>query len=51
MAMKGKKPTYDERKYLVKNNLSTTDWLVQKSTPTFLQIIHRETKEERVLNK
>lgn len=51
MAMKGKKPTYDERKFLIKNNLDTNAWLVQKSTPSFMQIIHRETKEERVLNK
>lgn len=51
MAMKGKKATYEERKILEKNKYDPYLWLVQKNTPTFLQIVNRETKEEVRIEK
>lgn len=51
MAMKGKKATYEERKILEKRGYDAYVWLVQKNTPTFLQIVNRETKEEVRIEK
>lgn len=47
----GKKPTREERKILSKYKLDTYVWLVQKNTPTFLQVINRDTGEVRQLEK
>lgn len=51
MAMKGKKPTWQERKILEKAGYDIYEWLVQKNAPTFLQIVNRETKEEVKIDK
>jgi len=49
--MKGKKPTYTERKILSSKGMDTYEWLVQKSTPKYLQVVNRNTNEERVIEK
>ena len=45
MRVRGRKPTYEERKILLRNELNTYDWLVTKSTPTFLELVNRKTSE------
>lgn len=49
--MKGKRPTRNQRLVLEKNGLDTYKWLVQKDTPTMMQVIHTDTKEIKTLNK
>ncbi len=49
--MKGKKPTYEERKIIAAEGLDTYKWLVQKSTSSFMQIVNKETGEERTIAK
>ena len=49
--MKGKKPTWQERKILQKAGYDTYTWLVQKNSPEFLQIINKDTKEEVRIDK
>ena len=44
--MNGRKATREERKILSKSGYDTMMWLVQKNTPEFIQIVHRDTKEE-----
>ena len=43
--IRGRKPTYTERKILQKNGYDTYDWLVTKSTPTFIELINRNSGE------
>lgn len=43
--MQGKKPTYEERKILEKNDLDTYEWLVQKHSTEFLQLVNKESGE------
>ena len=45
--MQGRKPITSEWKIFERFGLDTKEWLVQKSTPTFLQIVHKSTREER----
>ena len=49
--MKGKNPTREQRKIILKNNLDSYKWLVQKDTPDKMQIIHRDTKEVKIITK
>ena len=49
--IKGKKATREERKVITKHGLDSFEWLVQKNTIDYLQVVNRETKEERVLSK
>lgn len=49
--MKGKNPTREQRKILFKNGLDSCNWLVQKDTPDKMQLIHRDTKEVKVVFK
>ena len=44
--MQGRKPTRAEWKILESNNLDSTKWLVQKSCPTFMQLISK-TKDKQ----
>ena len=43
--MQGKKPTYEERKILEKNDLDTYEWLVQKHSTEFLKLVNKESGE------
>lgn len=47
--MHGKKPTEAERKILESYGLDTYKWLVQKHSNDIMQIINRETSEEKVI--
>lgn len=49
--MNGKRPTRDQRAIFEEHGLNSKEYLVQKNTPTFLQVIHKETKEIKILNK
>ena len=44
--MKGKKPTYEERKLIAKAGLDTYEWLVQKNTSTIIQLVNRNNEKE-----
>ncbi|WP_407310594.1 DUF6906 family protein [Desulfosporosinus sp. SB140] len=41
----GLKPTAKQRKRITAFGLNPDDYLVTKDTPTFFQIVHRETDE------
>ena len=43
--MQGRKPTRTEWKVFEYSGLDSREWLVQKSTESYLQIIHRKTGE------
>lgn len=47
--MQGKKPTYEERKILMKKGIDTYAWLVQKHTNREMQLVNRETREVKVI--
>lgn len=49
--MKGKKPTYNQRKFLYSKHLDPANWLVQKDTPDFMQIVHRYSDNQRTIKK
>lgn len=49
--MQGKKPTYNQRKFLKAARLNPANWLVQKDTPDFMQIIHKYSDNVRVIKK
>lgn len=49
--MKGKKPTYEERKLIAANGLDTYVWLVQKNCPEFMQVVNKETGEVKKIVK
>lgn len=49
--MQGKKPTYQERKILESNGYDPYEWLVQKNAVDFIQIVNRDTKEIKVIQK
>ena len=44
--MKGKKPSYEERKMMVLAGLDTYEWLVQKNTSTIVQLVKRDDDKE-----
>lgn len=44
--MKGKKPTYEERKLIAKAGLDTYEWLVQKDTSSIIQLVNRNDDQE-----
>ena len=48
--MQGRKPIRAEWKIFEHYKLDSRDWLVQKSTNSFLQIVHKQTGEEKKLN-
>lgn len=45
--MHGRKPIRSEWKIFEKNGLDSREWLVQKSTNTYLQVINKTTGEEK----
>ena len=45
--MHGRKPGKSEWDIFKRNGLDSHDWLVQKSTSEFLQIVHKVTGEEK----
>ena len=49
--IRGRKPTYEERKILQKNGYDTYDWLVTKSTPTFIEIVNKDNGDIKIINK
>ena len=51
MKIRGTKPTREERKWLVKNDLDTYIWLVKRNTPTEIVFIHSQTCELKTINK
>lgn len=46
-----KKPTYNQKKFLKANRLDPFNWLVQKDTPEFMQIIHKYSGTVRKIKK
>ena len=40
-----------QRKFIEKHSLNSNDWLVQKDTTEFMQILHRYSDKVRVLKK
>lgn len=46
-----KKPTYNQKKFLKANRLDPLNWLVQKDTPEFMQIIHKYSGTVRKIKK
>ena len=51
MHNKGRKPTREERKLIQKAKLNTYEWFVQKNTVTELVVLHKETQEQKIINK
>ena len=49
--MQARKPTRDERNLLQKFSLDPHLWYVQKSSPTFLQVVNKDTKEVKILDR
>lgn len=49
--MKGKKPTYNQKKFLRQNRLDPYNWLVQKDTTEFMQVVNRYSDKVRVIKK
>ena len=49
--MMAKKPTYNQKKFLKANRLDPFNWLVQKDTPEFMQIIHTYSGTVRKIKK
>ncbi len=49
MRISGHKPTYEERKILMKEGLDTYVWLVKKHTSNFIELVHKETGEIKVV--
>lgn len=43
--MQGKKPTYEQRKFLTSKGLDTYSWLIQKDCTKWMQLINRITNE------
>lgn len=48
--MQGRKPVRTEWKIFERNGLDSREWLVQKATNTYLQIVHKTTKEEKQID-
>lgn len=44
-----RKPTREERKILIENNLDTYKWLVRKHTSTFIELINVDTGEIKTI--
>ena len=50
--MKGKKPTYNQRKFIQAHRLNASNWLVQKDTPEIMQLVYRhDDKKIRIIKK
>lgn len=51
MKIRGRKPTREERKIFNENNLDTYVWLIMKNTPTFMEVVNRDTGEVKTITK
>lgn len=49
--MHGKRPTLAQRKLIEKFKLNSDNWLIQKDTPEFMQIVHRHSDTVRRIPK
>lgn len=49
--IRGRKPTYEERKLLTAYGHDTYEWLVTKNTPLFIEIVNRETGKILIIEK
>jgi len=49
--LRGKKPTLDQRKFLIKRGIKGDDWLVQKNAVDFIQVCNRVTGEVRIIKR
>lgn len=47
--MQGRKPYREEWKIFKHNGLDSREWLVQKVTSDTLQIVHKQSGEEKVI--
>lgn len=48
----GKKPTYEQRKFMERWKIDTRKWLVVKDEPTQMVLVHRDSdKTTRILPK
>ena len=47
--MQGRKPIRAEWKIFEQNGLDSREWLVQKATNTYLQIVNKATGEEKTI--
>lgn len=49
------KPSRSQRNFLKDNGIKMTKddcpWLIQKDTPQYMQIIHKDTEEQRTIYK
>lgn len=45
MRIRGRKPTYNERKILMANGYDPHQWLVTKDTPEMIELMNRENGE------
>ena len=48
--MQGRKPTRTEWKIFEYYHMDSHEWLVQKSTDTYIQVVHRTTGEVKKLD-
>lgn len=48
--MQGRKPTRTEWKIFEHNNLDSREWLVQKATNEYLQIVNKQSGKEEVIS-
>lgn len=48
--MHGRRPVRTEWKIFEYYGLDSREWLVQKATDTFFQVVHRDTGEIKILN-
>lgn len=48
--MQGRKPTRTEWKIFEQNGLNSKEWLVQKATISYLQIVNKKTGKETVIH-
>lgn len=49
--MQGRKPTREQRKFIETFRLNSDNWLVQKDTAEFMQLVHRHSSKVRRLPK
>ena len=47
----GKNPTVEQKKLLKKNGLNCAEWLVVKDLQNSMVVVHRDTREFRMVEK
>ena len=48
--IRGRKPTREERKLLLNNEIDAVKWLIKKHTSAFIELIHIETGEVKIID-